>query len=143
MTQQVRQTGPQQQLSSLPLDPISPRGSGTKRRHFISAECQFKASSFQPRPIFFLSFTADIFKGSSLAASFSIRLGRCLVFKVAGVLKTWGVDEFIACDCTCFLYAQLLANETPWRSDKRQKHFQRFNLHSILDFPQRLTKLTF
>lgn len=45
MTQQVRQTGAQRQLSSPPLGPISTRGSGTKRRHFISAECQLKASS--------------------------------------------------------------------------------------------------
>lgn len=66
-----------------------------------------------PRPRFFLSLTADTFKASdsSPAPSYSIRLGRCLVFKVAGVLETWGVDEFIAWDWTGLLCAKVLANE--------------------------------
>ena len=43
------------------------------------------------------------------------------MFKVAGVLKTWGVDEFIACDWTIFLSVEVLANETPCRSEKKAK----------------------
>ena len=62
------------------------------------------------------------------------------MFQVAGVLKTWGVDEFIACDWTCFLCVEVLANETPWRSDKRQRHFSGFASHSEfrLDFPTKV-----
>ena len=48
------------------------------------------------------------------------------MLEVAGVLKTWGVDEFIACDWTCCLCVQGLANESPWRADKRERHFPGF-----------------
>lgn len=45
------------------------------------------------------------------------------MFEVAGVLKTWGVDEFIACDWTCFLCVEVLPNETPQLFVKRQRPF--------------------
>lgn len=43
------------------------------------------------------------------------------MFEVVGVLKTWGVDEFIACDWTSFLSMGGLSNEVPCRSKKDKK----------------------
>lgn len=134
MTQQVRRTGAQWQLPSLQLGPISTRGYRTKKRHFISAERQFKASSLGLNRFSFCPSLLTSFQDHRELHHILLKRIDTLCSKWQGCEKHGVLMNSLHVSGLAFFYPEILPNESPWSCDKGQRHFSGLALHAGLHF---------